>query len=50
MCDCKKDSEVKKDLNNLKSKLKNLEERLLNILEKASSKAKDQDVDLTFKD
>jgi len=50
MCDCKKESEVKKDLKNLKSKLKNLEERLLSILEKTSSNTKDSDVDLTFKD
>lgn len=50
MCDCKKDSQTKKDLKNLKSKLKNLEERLLSILEKSSPKVKDQDVDLTFKD
>lgn len=50
MCDCKKDSEVKKDLNNLKSKLKNLEERLLSVLEKTAPKDKTPDVDLTFKD
>lgn len=50
MCNCKKNSKVKEDLKNLKSKIRSLEEHLLSILEKSSSKTKDADVDLTFKD